>query len=332
MNTLIVLPGPSPVATFSAPKLSARRPALEGRAAVFKAVRNYFDEQGFLEVETPVRVTNPGQEFHLDAFYAEGGRYLITSPEHHMKRLVGAGYDRVFQLCRCFRTEEQGPHHQPEFTMAEWYRARAPLEQIADDCEALLQVAALAVGNEAPVRAARTTVAELMRLHAGVNLAGDETAAELGQKLRTAGHDPRGAKTWDDLFFQVFLDHVEPSLKLGPPTFVFDWPAPLAALARKKPGATSWAERFELYAQGLELANAFGELTDPVEQRARFEAEARLRGQRDKVVYPVDEKLLAALSTMPPTSGVAMGMDRLVMWALGSDDIRDVVAFPDDEV
>jgi elongation factor P--(R)-beta-lysine ligase len=329
---LTVSAGPSPAATLSAPKLAARRPALEGRAAVLKAVRNYFDSQGFLEVETPSRVTNPGQEFHLDAFYAQGGRYLITSPEHHMKRLVGAGYDRVYQICRCFRSEEQGPHHQPEFTMAEWYRTGAPLETIADDCEALLRVASIAAGNVAPINAVRTTVAALMQRHAGVELEGDETAAELASKLRAAGHDPRGAETWDDLFFQVFLDHVEPALKAGAPTFVFDWPAPLAALARKKPGNNAWAERFELYARGLELANAFGELTDPVEQRFRFETEARLRGQRDKVVYPVDEKLLAALATMPPTSGVAMGMDRLVMWALGTDDIRDIVAFPDDEV
>jgi elongation factor P--(R)-beta-lysine ligase len=326
------LAAPSLTPNVSEPLLWARRPALEARAAVLKAVRNYFDAQGFLEVETPSRVTNPGQEFHLDAFYAQGGRYLITSPEHHMKRLVGAGYDRVYQICRCFRTEEQGSHHQPEFTMAEWYRSGAPLEQIADDCESLLKAAALAVGNEPPTTVVRTTVAALMQSHAGVALTGDEPASAFAEKLRKAGHNTRAAQTWDDLFFQVFLDHVEPALKLGPPTFVFDWPAPLAALARKKPDNSAWAERFELYAKGLELANAFGELTDPAEQRIRFEHEAHLRGQSQKVVYPVDEKLLAALATMPPTSGVAMGMDRLVMWALGTDSINDVVAFPDDEV
>lgn len=311
--------------------LRTRRPALQTRAAILEAVRAYFRAQGFLEVETPLRVVNPGQELHLDAFYAQGGRFLITSPEHHMKRLVGAGYERVFQVCRCFRVEERGPHHQPEFTMAEWYRAHAPLEDIANDCEALLTVAAHAAGKTNVPQAVRTTVCALMNEHAGVALDGDESVDVLAAKVKAAGHDPRGATTWDEIFFQVFLDHVEPALRRGPPTFVFDWPLPLAALARRKPGG-AWAERFELYAAGLELANAFGELIDPVEQRARFSAEARERARRDKVVYPIDEKLLAALATMPPTSGVALGLDRLVMWAMGTDDIRDVVAFPDEEV
>lgn len=311
--------------------MAARRPALQTRAAIIEAVRAYFRSEGFLEVETPTRVVNPGQELHLDAFYAQGGRYLITSPEHHMKRLVGAGYERVFAICRCFRVEERGPHHQPEFTMAEWYRAHAPLDKIADDCEALLALAAQAAGKTDLPKAIRTTVSALMQAHAGVALQGDETAAALAAKVKAAGHDPRGASTWDEIFFQVFLDHVEPALRHGPPTFVFDWPLPLAALARHKPDGP-WAERFELYAAGLELANAFGELTDPIEQRKRFVSEAHERGRRDKVVYPLDEKLLAGLVTMPPTSGVALGIDRLVMWALGTDDIRDVVAFPDDEV
>ena len=313
-------------------RLAARRPFLQARAAIYKAVRDYFDQQGFIEIDTPARVVNPGQELHLDAFYAQGGRFLITSPEHHMKRLVAAGYDKVVQICRCFRLEEHGPHHQPEFTMAEWYRTHAPLTQIADDCEAVLRVAARAAGHPAPEPATRTTVAELMHKHARVRLSGDESAAALENKLQAAGHNSRGATTWDQLFFQVFLDHVEPALKTGPPTFVFDWPSPLAALARKKPGAEGWAERFELYARGLELANAFGELTDATEQRARFDSEARQRAQRDKVAYPIDEKLLAALANMPPTSGVALGMDRLVMWAMQTDDIANVIAFPDDEV
>ncbi len=320
-----------PLANFAEPQLAARKSALQARAAIMAAVRGYFAQQGFLEVQTPARVRNPGQELHLDAFYAQGGRYLITSPEHHMKRLLGAGYDQVFQICRCFRKEEQGPQHQLEFTMAEWYRAHAELGQIADDCEALLRLAAQAAARPAPPTALRTTVAELVHQHAGVQLQGDESTELLIAKVRAAGHDPRGARTWDDVFFQIFLDHVEPCLPADRPVFVFDWPAPLAALARKKPGAPGWAERFELYAGGFELANAFGELTCAQEQRERFSAELLERGRRDKTVYPLDEKLLAALPSMPPTSGVALGIDRLVMWALGATDIREVLAFCDDE-
>jgi elongation factor P--(R)-beta-lysine ligase len=320
------------------------------RARILAAVRSYFSAAGFLEVETPTRVPAPGQEVHLDAFVAGAGRFLITSPEYHMKRLVAAGATRIFQITRAFRAEEQGPHHQPEFTIIEWYRANQPLEVIADDCEALLRAAAQAAGTfpvlpprpggparpgvqlDAPFE--RTTVAALLGRHAGIELHGDETAAALADKARSAGIDLGGARAFDDVFFQIFLDRVEPHLGLAQPTFVFDWPLPLAALARTKAGQgrPPVAERFELYAGGLELANAFGELTDAVEQRARFVEESALRAARGKTVYPLDEKLLAALPLMPATAGVALGFDRLVMLATGAGDIREVIAFADDEV
>jgi elongation factor P--(R)-beta-lysine ligase len=312
-------------------------------------VRGYFEGQGFLEVETPLRVPSPGQEVHLDAVATAGGRYLITSPEYHMKRLVAAGAGRIYQVTRSFRAGEQGPHHQPEFTMLEWYRAGAPLAAIADDCEAVLRAAAQAVGAYplAPIPAARaafgpqirlddpferTTVAALLEQHAGIRLDGQETGAVLAAKAAAAGVHTGSSEAYDDLFFQVFLDRVEPHLGRRRPTFVFDWPAPLAALARRRQDNPGFAERFELYAGGLELANAFGELTDPVEQRARFEEEARVRQARGKAVYPIDERLLAALPHMPETSGVALGFDRLVMLVLGAADIAEVVAFPDPEV
>jgi lysyl-tRNA synthetase class 2 len=316
--------------------IPSRRAALEARGRIARAVRVWFEGEGFLEVETPARVPSPGQEVHLDAFAAGGGRWLITSPEYHMKRLVAAGLDRIVQIGKAWRAGESGPHHQPEFTLVEWYRADAPLERIAQDCEALLGVAARAAGRDpaalglgAPF--ARTTVRALLREHAGIDVAGDESAAELGEKARAAGVFVGAAEAWDDLFFQIFLERVEPALARGGPTFVFDWPAPLGALARRKPSDPRVCERFELYAGGLELANAFGELTDAAEQRARFADEARLRATRGKTVYPVDERLLAALPAMPPTAGVALGFDRLVMLVLGARDIRDVVAFPDDE-
>jgi len=301
-----------------------------------RAARAWFEAEGFLEVETPARVRAPGQEIHLDAI-ASGDRWLVTSPEYHMKRLLGAGFERIVQIGKAWRAGEVGPHHQPEFLIAEWYRAGAPLAALADDCEALVRIAAGAAGKSnialdlgGPFE--RTTVREVVRRHAGVALDGDETVEALAAKARAAGVDVTGRDSWDDVFFQLWLDRVEPRLGHGRPTFVFDWPAPLGALARRKADDPRLVERFELYANGLELANAFGELTDADEQRARFAAESATRARLGKAVYAVDEALLAALPRMRPTAGVALGMDRLVMLVLGARDIRDVVAFADDEV
>ena len=308
---------------------------LEARARILRAVRGWFEGQGFLEVDTPARVRSPGQEVHLDAVPSGDGHWLITSPEYHMKRLVAAGLPRIVQIAKCWRGNETGPHHRGEFTMVEWYRANAPLEALADDCEALLRAAAAAVGRDAAALGlaapfARTTVRELCARHAGIDLAGDEDVAALQAKARAAGVAFGSATAWDDVFYQVFLDRIEPRLAEAGPTFVFDWPAPLGALARPKPGDPRVVERFELYAGGLELANAFGELTDPVEQRRRFEDESRTRSARGKQVYPIDEDLLAALPQMPPTAGIALGFDRLVMLVLGALDIGEVLAFGDE--
>jgi lysyl-tRNA synthetase class 2 len=330
-------------------QLAGRLPALAARARVLQAVRSFFVGQGFLEVETPARVHSPGQEIHLEAIATAGGRFLVTSPEYHMKRLVAAFRQPIFQVARVFRAGELGAHHQPEFTLLEWYRPEEALPAIARDCEEVVRVAARAVGRfpELPLPARpgaspetvridqpfeRTTVRALFARHAGIELTGDESPRDLAAKARAAGVAIRAALAWDDVFFQVFLDRIEPALGRGRPTFVFDWPAPLAALARRKSDDPRLAERFELYAGGLELANAFDELTDPVEQRARFEHELAVRRQLGRQVYPIDEKLLSALSHMPPTSGVALGFDRLVMLALGVPDIAQAIAFPDDHV
>ena len=315
--------------------MAASRETLEARARILRAVRAWFEAQGFLEVDTPARVRSPGQEVHLDAVPAGGGHWLITSPESHMKRLVAAGLPRIVQIAKCWRDNESGPHHRGEFTMVEWYRANAPLEALADDCEALARVAATAAGRDPAALGlagpfARTTVRELWARHAGFALGGDEDAAALRAKAAAAGVAVGTAVAWDDIFYQVFLDRIEPTLAAAGPTFVFDWPAPLAALARPKPGDPRVVERFELYAGGLELANAFGELTDPVEQRRRFEEEARIRAARGRAVYPIDEALRAALPRMPPTAGIALGFDRLVMLVLGLRDIAEVAAFDDE--
>ena len=327
------------------------RKGIEARAAIRRAVRLWFEGQGFLEVETPARVFSPGQEVHLEAIPADGTRYLITSPEYHMKRLVAAGLPRIVQICRCWRGGERGNHHEPEFTMIEWYRAGASLDEIARDCEALIEVAARAVGGwpvvEVPASRGRegrpehlavqtpferVTVREALFRLVGIAPRGDESGDELRVLATRAGCNLGTAATWDDIFFQIFLDRVEPHLGRDRPTLVFDWPLPLAALARRKPDDPLTVERFELYAGGLELANAFGELGDPVEQRARFVEEAERRRQQGRAVYPIDERLLASLAEMPPTCGVAMGFDRLVMLVTGADNIRDVMAFADDEV
>jgi elongation factor P--(R)-beta-lysine ligase len=325
-------------------RLGARRAALEARGKIRRAVRDWFDGEGFLEVETPVRVPSPGQEPHLDAIAADhppgAARWLATSPEYHMKRLCAAGFERIVQIGKAFRGGERGPHHLSEFTIVEWYRAGAPLEALARDCEHLLRVAARAAGRDPAALGLaedfeRTSVRALFAAHAGVALAGDESAAELRAKAIAAGAfagaPPPAGTAWDDLFFQVFLDRIEPRLGGARPTIVADWPAPLGALARRHPDDPRLVERFELYAAGLELANAFGELTDPAEQRARFLAEARLRAARGKATYPIDENLLTALPHMPPTAGIALGFDRLVMLVLGAEQIREVVAFADDE-
>jgi len=295
-------------------------------------------------------VFSPGQELHIDALPAGGGRYLITSPEYHMKRLVAGGLTRIVQVCRCFRAEEAGPFHQPEFTMIEWYRAGGSMDALIADCEALVAGAARAVGRwpRVPVPTSRrsayaddslrldcafqrTTVRDLFKRHAGLDLRGDESKADMRLLAERAGCRVTHDAGWDDVFFQIFLDRIEPHLGLTCPTFVEDWPLPMAALARAKVDDALTAERFELYAGGLELANAFGELTDPVEQRARFVEEAGLRQQRGGAVYPLDEKLLAALGHMPATCGIAMGFDRLVMLVTGAATIREVLAFANDE-
>lgn len=330
-------------------RLHARIPFLEKRAAILHAVREYFASHGFLEVETPLRVPNPGQERHLVAFPAGQGRFLITSPEHHMKRLIAGGFSRIVQICRCFRQEEQGPFHQPEFTMLEWYRARGTLTELMEDCEAIIEIATRVAKTWPNVPVPhdrgchveslsvsppfqRISVGELFLQHLGTVLQGNESLSEMRQIAMKSGCDIPTTAAWDDLFFQIWLDRIEPHLGTHKPTFVYDWPIPLAALARRAPGNPFTAERFELYAAGLELANAFGELIDPIEQRVRFESEMILRKRDGNTVYPIDEKLLAALGDMPPTSGIAMGFDRLVVLATGASHLGEVQTFTDEEV
>ena len=317
----------------------SRLRALRHRALASAALREFFAARDFLEVDTPLLVTSPGLEIHLDAVSADGG-YLITSPEYQMKRLLAAGFERIYQVCKCFRGNERGPHHAREFTMVEWYRADQDLDAIVDDIEQLVAAVARAVAGTTRVGRPgcavdvsppwpRKTVRAAMREWAGIEVGGDESAAELVAKVRAAGIEVGDGAAWDDAFFAGFLARVEPAIAaLDRPLILCDWPVPLAALARRHPEDPRTALRFEAYARGLELANAFDELTDPIEQRARFEDDRRSRRERGRAVYPIDDKLIAALAEgLPPSAGIALGFDRLVMLVTGAASIDEVLTF-----
>ncbi|MGH6819020.1 MAG: EF-P lysine aminoacylase EpmA [Methylovirgula sp.] len=327
-----------------------RRQILEQRAMLAKAVRGFFDARGFLEVDTAALQLSPGNETHISAFATElvgtDGRtsrlYLHSSPEFAAKKLLAAGEERIFSLTHVFRNRERGPLHHPEFTMLEWYRVRESYPQLFQDCSELLAVAAAAVGTTSlRFRSGRVDplappeilgVAEAFRRYAGVDLlqtydasrcdtrALVEQAARLG--LRIVADD-----TWSDLFSKIFSEKVEPNLGQGRATLLVDYPAPLAALARLQQDRR-FAERFELFVCGVELANGFGELTDAAEQRRRFEAAMAERQRIYGETYPIDEEFLAALAEMPPACGIALGFDRLVMLTSGAERIEDVVWTP----
>lgn len=272
---------------------------LKRRAQVVRQIRAFFEQRGFVEVETPVRIPAPAPEPHIDC-PPSGTWFLRASPELQMKKLLAAGMTRLFQIGPCFREGESGRRHAPEFTMLEWYRAEADYETIAEDMEALVREILSFDGAPFP----RLTVQEAYR--------------------RWAGWDPLAA--WDgDRFDFDMATKIEPALPKGP-LFLFDYPAQAASLSKLSERDPRVAQRWELYVDGLELANAFTELTDPAEQRARFEvarAERRTLGEAD---YPLDEEFLASLARMPPAGGVALGVDRLVMLACAASCLDDVRA------
>jgi lysyl-tRNA synthetase class 2 len=316
-----------------------RRANLLRRAQIADDVRRWFRAAGFVEVETPALQVSPGMEPHLEAFVTrmrepderDAGRplYLHTSPEFAMKKLVAAGMPKIFQLAHAFRNAERSATHHPEFTMLEWYRADAGWRDTAEDCLALLRVAGTELRRGAqrcdPALPAQwISVAEAFRQHADVDLFGDLAAQAQRIGVRVADGDP-----WDDVFFRIFLERVEPKLGQGAPTILHSYPASMAALARIAPGDPRIAERFELFVCGLELANGFGELTDAAEQRTRFMADDAKRRALYGRSYPLDEDLLAALEHgLPRCSGVALGFDRLVMLATGAATIDDVLWAP----
>jgi lysyl-tRNA synthetase class 2 len=284
-------------------RLQGLQPVLQLRSRILAALRAWFLQEGFTEIETPVRLPTPALELHIDA-EPSGNAFLRTSPELHMKRLLAAGYDRIFQIGPCFRKGERGNRHNPEYTMLEWYRANADYTDIMADVESLLRhFEIFTLKSEIP----RLTVEDLFLKHAGWN----------------------PVEAYDaERFERDLVSKVEPALPCDTPVFVMDYPAPAAALSRRKPDRDTVAERFELYINGVEIANAFSELTDPVEQRQRFETWARERKALGAPVYPLDEDFLAALEIgMPPSGGIALGIDRLIMVLAGAKSLDEVMAF-----
>jgi lysyl-tRNA synthetase class 2 len=314
---------------------------LRRRARLAQAVRAFFDARGYLEVETPIAVPAPGEEVHLQAFATElrrpdGSRrrlWLHTSPEFAMKRLVVAGAGRVFQLARVFRNNEGGDTHQPEFTMLEWYRPGATLADLMDETEDLLRavlppVVARGGDRVALGRFERMTLQQAFAAYVGADLLG--SGDDAGALAASAGVAVRHGETWEDLFFRLLLALVEPAIGHATPAFLTHWPAAQAALARRDPADPRVAERFELFVAGMELANAFIELTDPVEQRERFLVDrARRPAETGAADWPLDEDFLAALAHgMPGCGGVALGFDRLAMLACGAGTIDQVQFMP----
>ncbi len=351
------------------------------RARILDLMREWFRKEGFLEVETPLMVKHPGMEPHLNLFSSEfvsedgkykEKRYLHTSPEYAMKKLLGAGFEKIFQITKVFRNGEIGnadflgcsagtagkpnycvqplgvneSRHNPEFTMIEWYRANADYQAIMNDTEAMIRFIASKLPVSRPLQHKlsqsfeRLSVRDAFMRYAKINLDGLVDIESLKKTVLQKGYELTATYSWDDLFFLIMLNEVEPNLGKEIPTFLYDYPASQAALAKKKPpppapprrkgvgGRSFWAERFELYINGVELCNAFTELNDPKEQRARLLEERELRHKLGKEVYDLDEDFLEALSTMPDSGGNALGIDRLVMVLLEKKSIEEVLLFP----
>jgi lysyl-tRNA synthetase class 2 len=341
------------------PSGRSRHRNLELRAEVLKAFRRAMDARGYLEIETPVLIAHPGSEPHLEAIAVSGGRYLATSPEYQMKRLLGAGFEKIYYLGKAFRAGERGPHHNPEFTMAEWYRSDCDYRGLAHETACVVEAVARNVNGSSRITDARgekldlaapwcwLTVEEAFQRYAGIDdlwescesnpfspSAKGDDASRLRASAERIGVRVGRQASWEETFFRIFVERVEPRLGCGRPTVLAAWPPSLAALARlSSEGGKTYAERFEVFCGGLELANAFGELRDPEEQRLRLERDRTVRKKMRKPLYKMDESFLAALEQgLPPCSGIALGFDRLVMLLLGARRIQEVMAFTEEEL
>lgn len=327
----------------------ARADNLVCRAGAVKSLREFFDRRGYVEVETPALQISPGMEPHLTAFAtklhdtAGEGRsvFLHTSPEFAMKKLLAAGMQRIFQLARVFRDGERSARHHPEFTMLEWYRTGAGWRDIAEEamdlvrgiCGATVRFNGVECDLSQPWEF--LSVAGAFERHAGIDLMAtmndplNPDTDQLGFAADGIGVRTADTDTWEDVFFRIYLERIEPHLGVGAATVLHSYPASMAALARLSPEDSRVSDRFEIFVCGLELANGYGELTDAAEQRARFGTMVAQREAQGRDAYPVDEDFLAALeSGMPDCAGIALGFDRLVMLAAGASRIEEVLWAP----
>lgn len=343
------MPAPSP--WWDKDRHRDRRAGLMLRNRIKTAIRAWLESQGFVEIDAGALQASPGNETHLHAFATEligtaldrRRLYLHTSPEFAMKKLIAAGERKIFTFAPVYRNRERGALHAPEFTMLEWYRAGEDYTALWDDCAAFLEIAAETAGRtrwsfrerEVDIEGGlqRLTLDDAFRTYAGFPLldtcpAGRQDRDELARRAQAAGIRTAADDTWSDLFSRVLVEKIEPNLGQPLPTILYEYPAPEAALARPVPGRPEVAERFELYAAGVELANGFGELTEAGEQRRRLmhemDEKMRLYGER----YPLDEDFLAALAHMPPAAGCALGFERLVMLAAGATSVDQVIWTP----
>jgi len=314
------------------------------RALLTQKVRDYFNNKNFIEVETPIMTPHPGMEPHLAPFethfqtpHTSFPLYLNTSPELQMKKLLGKGFSKIFNITKVFRNGETGgPQHNPEFTMIEWYSKNSDYTNIMEDCENL--VTSLAPSTPITYQNTeidlttpwpRKSVNELFIEFTKINLLENQTYEEFANTATSHNLDINACCTWDDIFFKIFLNHIEPNLDKSRPLFVYDYPSTQAALARKSPTEPFFAERFELYIAGIELCNAFSELIDPEEQRSRLIEEQKEREKLGKTVFPIDEDFLNHLKSIKePCAGNALGLDRLFMILMNKKSIEDVLLFP----
>lgn len=302
-------------------RLSLRQKALQQRARIVQAIRLFFIDRGYLEVETPHRIPAPAPESHIDAV-SSGTWVLHPSPELCMKRLLAAGYEKIFQICRCWREGERGCQHVPEFTLLEWYRAGSDYRDLMTDCESLILHVTFALGRGMTIHFRENEI----------NLSSPWERIPVNEAFQRYAKTSMKESLERDLFDEVMVQDIEPRLGVKKPTFLYDYPAERGTLARLRKDDPTVAERFELYIGGLELANAFSELVDPEEQRRRFLLEQENRRSLAKTVYPMPETFLEELDEMPPSAGIALGVDRLVMVLLNAATIDEVVAFTPEEL
>lgn len=294
-----------------------KKRVLKLRSEVCQAIRDFFKKNGYIEVETPYLIPSPMPESHIDAFKSDGA-YLHTSPELCMKRLICSGYERIFQICRVFRKGERGRFHLPEFTMLEWYRTGTDYNEIMEECQNLIIWVNKKINKAENINYNGNTI-ELTPPWDRVSLKPlfqSNSPMSMDEAIKSGNYET------------ILINRIEPTLPIHGPVFVIDYPTELSPLARAKKSDPSLAERFELYIGGMEIANGFSELNDPKEQRKRLEKENLMRLIQNKEPYPMPEKFLEELSNLPPCSGVALGVDRLLMLVADCNSIEDVIALP----